>query len=190
MARPITYDEDAVIAAALNQFWAEGFNRSSVDTLVDGTGLNKHSLYQAFGGKSGLFLRALERYLERQSLRYLAVFEQRRGMAALHGYFDAVLRKPDPRGCLVANTAVELGESDPDSQRLITGYYNRLADCFAKAIDDGQQDGDIRADLDARDTAAWLVRAMQGLAVSTRLGTRQLPNAKAILALLATDTTQ
>jgi len=187
MARPITYDEEFVLNAALDQFWEEGFSRSSVDMLVDCTGLNKHSLYQAFGGKNGLFLRVLERYIHRRSRRYLAVFEQRRGLEALAGYFEVVLRKPDRRGCLVANTAVELGASEDDSRSLITRYYAELAACFQTAIEQGQRDGDIRAGLDARDTAEWLVRAMQGLAVSTRLGARPWPNAQAMLALLASD---
>lgn len=174
-----------MVTAALNQFWAAGFKGSSVDTLVGGTGLNKHSLYQAFGGKEGLFLRVLERYLSRYSLNYMAVFDQQRGFAALHDYFHAVLSQTEPRGCLVVNTAVELGDSDPDCQRLLTNYYNSLTDCLATAIEEGQQEGNIRAELDPRDTAVWLVRALQGLAVSSRLGSEQETSANSILALLA-----
>lgn len=187
MARPITYDEEFVLSAALDQFWAEGFSRSSVDMLVDCTGLNKHSLYQAFGGKNGLFQRVLERYIQRRSRRYLVAFEQQRGLAALRAYFESVLRKPDRRGCLVANTAIELGGGDGDCQRLIGDYYDELGRCFRTAIEQGQQDGAIRAGIDARGTAEWLVRAMQGLAVSTRLGARPWPEADAVLALLVDD---
>ena len=185
MGRPASYDAAAVEQAALEQFWAEGYKASSVDLLVAGTGLNKHSLYQAFGGKSGLFVRVLERYLTEYSQQFLGIFEQHRGYAALRKYLQAVLAEPDARGCLLVNAAVELGESDPACHRLVTGYYARLARCFADAIAAGQEDGDIRPELEPRATAAWLVSAMQGLAVNSRLGSPQRNAAKSLLALLA-----
>jgi TetR/AcrR family transcriptional regulator, transcriptional repressor for nem operon len=185
MGRPASYDATAVEQAALEQFWAEGYKTSSVDLLVAGTGLNKHSLYQAFGGKSGLFARVLERYLTDYSHTFLAVFEQHRGYAALRKYLQTVLSSRNPRGCLLVNAAIELGESDPACHRLITDYYERLERCFAEAIAAGQQDGDIRLELAPRATASWLVSAMQGVAVGSRLGSKQPAAAKSLLAILA-----
>jgi TetR/AcrR family transcriptional repressor of nem operon len=162
LGRPIEYDEEAVVGAALRQFWAHGYQGSSVDDLVGTSGLNKHSLYRAFGGKSGLFLRALQRCLSEYADRYLKIFERYEGLTALNAYFDAVMAKPDPRGC----------------------FYNRLANCFGEAIRQGQRAGSFRSDLDSRGTTRWLVRAVQGLGVSIRLGDRELPDARSILALL------
>lgn len=189
MGRPASYDATAVEQAALEQFWAEGYKASSVDLLIAGTGLNKHSLYQAFGGKSGLFARVLERYLVDFSQTFLDIFDRHRGYAALQKYLQAVLAKSDARGCLLVNAAVELGASDPAIHQLITNYYARLAQCFTEAIAAGQQDGDIRPELDPRATASWLVTAMQGLGVNSRLGAAQRNAAKSLLALLATATT-
>ena len=186
MARPIRYDEQAVVQTALEQFWQDGFNGCSVDALVDGTGLNKHILYQAFGGKNGLFRRALESYLQQYSHHYMAVFDSKRGLDALRDYFRAVLRNTDPRGCLVANTAVELGDADAACRRLLADYYDQLGARFARAIRQGQRDGCIRAELHARDTALWLVRATQGLAVAARLDAQASPAVNGLLALLAT----
>ena len=185
MGRPASYDATAVEQAALEQFWAEGYKASSVDLLVAGTGLNKHSLYQAFGGKSGLFARVLERYIAEYSQTFLSLFDRHRGIAALQKYLQAVLARSDARGCLVVNAAVELGESDPLCHQLITDYYARLAHCFAEAIAAGQQDGDIRPELDPRATASWLVTAMQGLAVNSRLGAKRRNAAKSLLTMLA-----
>lgn len=184
MGRPANYDTAAVEQAALEQFWAEGYKASSVDLLVAGTGLNKHSLYQAFGGKSGLFARVLERYLADYSHAFLAIFEQHRGYAALRAYLQAVLSSRNSRGCLLVNAATELGDSNPACHRLIADYYARLERCFADAIAAGQQDGDLRPELAPRATAAWLVSAMQGLAVGSRLGSKQPAAAKSLLAML------
>lgn len=184
MGRPVSYDEAAVVNAALDQFWTTGFRASSVDMLVDCTGLNKHSLYQTFGGKSGLFARVLERYIADYSQTFLTIFDNQRGLGALRKYFRAVTAKTDTRGCFVVNAAVELGDSDPDCHRLIADYYQRLTDCFAQAIAAGQQDGEIRAELEPRSTAAWLVSAVQGMAVNSRLGAAQRALPKSILAML------
>lgn len=184
MGRPVGYDEAAVVTAALDQFWEAGFKASSVDQLIAGTGLNKHSLYQAFGGKAGLFVRVLEEYLAGYTEKFLTIFERESGSAALRLFFQSVLADTDPRGCLVVNAAVELGESDPDVQRLITDYYAQMTRCFAVAIAQGQTAGHIRAALDPNASAVWLVRAVQGLAVSARLGTQAAAEVRAILALL------
>lgn len=172
MPRPIAYDAEQVLENALAQFWAEGFKRSSVDAIVAATALNKHSLYQAFGGKNGLFLQVLARYRDQQGQRYLGILDQQRGLAALRAYFDAVLDTADQRGCLLVNTAIELGGADPDCQRLLTDYYGRVAAAFARALRQGQADGDVRAGLDADATARWLLRMLQGLSVGARLGQR------------------
>lgn len=188
MARPVEYEEQAVVDAALEQFWSSGFTASSVDALVAGTALNKHSLYQNFGGKNGLFRRALERYLERYAQRYLEVFEQHQGLDALRRYFRAVLREHSERGCLLVNTAVELGGSDAGCQHLLNDYYDRVAGHFAAAIRAGQRAGTIRAELDARSSAGWLLHALQGLSVDMRLESPRRHSAESLLALLATPT--
>src|ERR1700751_334744 len=64
MARPRTFDEADVVAAARDEFWARGYAATSVDDLAAVTGLGKGSLYGAFGDKHGLFLRALDDYID------------------------------------------------------------------------------------------------------------------------------
>ena len=186
MARPASYDTERVLESALTQFWSSGFNGSSVDDLVDGTALNKHSLYQAFGGKKGLFLQAIERFLHKHSRHYLALLDDGAGMRALENYFSEVLRHTDERGCLLVNTAVELGAADPAIHKVITRYYQRLAKGFCGALQRGQADGSIRADLDPVSTADWLLHATQGLSVNARLQTRSRCQPDSLLGLLGT----
>ena len=184
MGRPVSYDEDAVVNAALGQFWAAGFSACSIDALVGATGLNRHSLYQSFGGKSGLFTRVLERYLDDYSRALLTIFDRYTGVTALKRYFRAALSGFDGRGCLVANTAVELGDAEPAVHQLIAAYYGQVARCLVRAITQAQAAGDLRAELAPRATAWWLVRALHGLAVGARLGGQPALSADALLALL------
>ena len=65
MGRPREFDEDGVLERALHVFWRLGYEATSVTDLMEATGLAKGSLYKAFGDKRSLFLKALDRYLER-----------------------------------------------------------------------------------------------------------------------------
>lgn len=170
MPRPIAYDTEQVLESALVQFWEEGFKRSSVDAIVAATALNKHSLYQSFGGKNGLFLQVLARYRDQYGQRCLDILDRNHGLAALRDYFNQVLGRVEHRGCLLINTAIELGNADPDCQRLLTDYYDRIATAFARALRQGQAEGSVRAGLDPDATARWLLRTLQGLSVGARLG--------------------
>jgi TetR/AcrR family transcriptional repressor of nem operon len=184
MARPVEYQSGEVIGAALDEFWSTGYSRCSVDALLAATSLNRHSLYQSFGGKKGLFRQALERYLTEYSERALALLDAPDGLTALRRYFQYVIDNADVRGCLVANTAVELGEDDRDCQALIEAYYARLQQAFAAAIESGQQARQVRADLPATAVAQLLVHAAQGLSVSARLGTLHRVRVDELLAFL------
>ena len=64
MPRPPEYNRIDVVNAAMQVFWAEGYESSSIQKLLSAMGLNRGSLYAAFGDKEGLFLEALDMYVE------------------------------------------------------------------------------------------------------------------------------
>ena len=192
MARPIQYDRDAVTAKAMTVFWQEGFNGSSVDKLVQATGLNKHSLYKAFDGKDGLFRSCLERYIEREAAPFFDILADNNGLQSIRSYFELVHEQDDGnsgRGCMVANTAVELGASHEVVHTLIDDYYDRLATLLSQAIEQGQADKQIKSDINTLDTAKWLVHIVQGLAMSYRFHSSVMGDIEALLALIATHPT-
>jgi TetR/AcrR family transcriptional repressor of nem operon len=177
--RPIGYERGEVVQGAMAQFWARGFGASDVDTLTQATGLNRHSLYKAFGGKRGLFLDALRHYVEDVSAVYANVLETGDGLADIVAYFERITRGEgapeaargfDQRGCLLVNTAIELGRSDPQVAELLDAYYARIECAFAGLIRRGQDKGTIRRDLDPLVMARWLRVTGQGLSVSSRIG--------------------
>lgn len=184
MPRTVEYDPEEVVRTSVEHFRDRGYSGSSIEALVSATGLNRHSLYGAFGGKEGLFLKALERYMETYSLAHLGVFERKTGLAALTGYFEAVFSQVNPNGCLVVNTVMEVEHLPPEFRRVIRSYYRKLSSSFSKAIAQGQATGEIRADIDADTLAEWLVRAMQGITVSARVGFGRTPSPASLLGLL------
>ena len=64
MSRPCAYDRDEMLCRATALFWERGFSNTSVDDIVQATGVNRSSLYTAFADKNALFLASLEHYLE------------------------------------------------------------------------------------------------------------------------------
>jgi TetR/AcrR family transcriptional repressor of nem operon len=166
--------------AALS-FWEQGFADCDVETLTKAAGVNRHSLYQAFGGKGGLFLQALGFYLDRVAAPYIALLEGGTGLEELVAYFEIAsgglnntgvsdVQGYDNRGCLIANTVAEMGRSNPQVNAIVDHYYSRAKNAFAALITRGQAAGSIRSDLDPDAASQWLLLTSQGMSVSARLG--------------------
>src|ERR1700754_1772563 len=110
MARPRKFDEETVLAAVVEAFWANGYEATSTRDLVRRTGLAQPSLHNAFGDKRNLFRRALGTYsrmiLRKEMVRLESSLSPR---AAIATYFDNVIDSTVNdrlrRGCLVVNTA-------------------------------------------------------------------------------------
>ncbi len=199
--RPVTYDRDAVVDGAMIEFWARGFTTSDVERLTQAAGLNRHSLYKSFGGKRGLFLEALRRYVDEVAAAYVAMLESGTGLDDLLAYFERISGAQgqasdhapqgfDHRGCFLVNTAIELGRTDPDVAALLDAYYARIEEGFAGLIRRGQAHGSIRGDLDPQITARWLRVTGQGLSVSSRIGAMPQDLAQMMRLALAPMTTQ
>lgn len=176
MARPARYDREAVVEAAMRGFWEQGYAGCDVETLTRRAGVNRHSLYGAFGGKAGLFRAALAHYVAHVTAPYLAILEGGAGLDDLVRYFDAVAGDAgagggyDRRGCLVTNSIAELGDSDAEVAAIIAAYHGRVERAFADLVRRGQARGSIRAGLDPVAVARWLRMTTQGISVAARFG--------------------
>jgi AcrR family transcriptional regulator len=189
--RPRQFNPDEVLDRAVEVFWERGYAGASLDDLTGAMGLNRPSVYAAFGGKQALFLAALDRYgatLGRQPLdAMLREPDPVEGMRAfLVAVIELAMRGPVPRGCLIACVASEAATCDPDARERVR-----------QAIADTE--GAIAAYLEARQAAGTEVTAlahvlasvMQGLAIRARAGVprNELERvAAATLALLARQT--
>ena len=155
-------------------FWRQGYEATSVQQLVEATGLNRASLYNAFGDKHGLFLAAVDRYLESVSCSRLTALEaDGPAFSALRGYFDELIAFSlgDGRrlGCLITNTAIELAPHDPACEARLRDGLARVEDAFYQLIRRAQRQGEIDPARDARALARFLLGLVQGLRVLARL---------------------
>ncbi|MFF5081583.1 TetR/AcrR family transcriptional regulator [Actinoplanes sp. NPDC000266] len=167
MARPRGFDEKQVLDAVRDQFWDAGYAATSLEDLMRVSGLGKGSLYAAFGDKHQLFLRALHSYTHdnHDHLRQ-ALAEAPRAVDALRKILEPGTR----RGCLMANSTLELGNADPEvldhAHRTYETSTALIGDCVARA----QREGDLPAGADPIALARALLAAQQGLLFMSRTG--------------------
>src|SRR4051812_28497699 len=105
MARPRAFDLEVAVDSALHVFWAKGYEGASLDDLTAAMGINRPSLYAAFGSKEALFRRAIDRYVTTYGAGITAALEADTAREAvartLRAYADAAGRPGCPAGCFM-----------------------------------------------------------------------------------------
>ena len=173
MGRKKTYDRDDLIERAMEMFRDTGFAGTSTQMLTEGLEVNRYSLYAEFGSKQALFDAALERYDEENIERNFGPLESPgagiREIRALLDFFGSAGEGPAlGRGCLLCNTAVELGPNDPSGAGYVQRYFQRLSKAFYAALENAQGEGDLRPSVDLEEEASFFTASVLGLFVMLR----------------------
>jgi TetR/AcrR family transcriptional repressor of nem operon len=171
VARTREFDLEAAVEGAMGAFRRKGYEGTSVQDLVDATGVGRGSLYAAFGSKEGLYRAAVDRYRERFATPLVEVL--RRGdepvrevvRAALTGVVDDIVRDGNRQSCLIVSAATERVRHDTETARRVSATTQELEDALTEVVGRGQAAGEISGARDARDVARFLVMTMQGLKV-------------------------
>ncbi|KOY15095.1 TetR/AcrR family transcriptional regulator [Paenibacillus xylanivorans] len=170
MVRQREFDTDKALEAAMQIFWDKGFEATSLSDLTTAMGIQRPSLYAAFGDKKELFETALRRYTTlhaaqvRSRLQHTSSVKE--AFRALFEHIGAEGDVTDPRhGCFCINTMVELAPHDPKFAVLTREHQMYLAAIFKQTIERGQGTGELSDDLDAIALSKSLVVSMIGLTV-------------------------
>ena len=175
LGRPREFDIDEAVEDAIEVFRSHGYHGTSVQDLIDGTGLARGSLYKAFHDKRTLFLTALDHYTA-ASLQRVADGLASPGSArvaireTLLGYARRAAAQQGRRGCLLTAAAMEMMPEDAEVSALITRMFRRLEDLFAAAVIRGQAAGEVPRHYDERAIARQLLCTIQGLRVLGKTG--------------------
>lgn len=168
--RPRIFDEEAVLDTLTDVFWDKGYEATSMADILSATGLNKSSLYNAFGSKRDLFRRILDRYVERrmEGFAEMAEANPQPGLESLHAFLDAVFEF-GRAGCLAVNTTTELGTTDPVVSALAKTYRDRIRDALQKVVMVATQAASPGSAL-TRMRTEMLLGFLLGYAVAARTG--------------------
>ena len=167
------FDVDQTLNRAMEAFWAHGFEATSMQDLVDATGVNRASLYATYGDKRDLFLAALRKYdsgVRHRLLEELAARELPLGAiaAVFDKFIDQVTRPSGNWGCFLINSALELAPHDQEVADLVNGAQDDIEAFFLAMIRKGQNQGAVSSGLDARELARAGLVSLLGLVVMIR----------------------
>lgn len=194
MARPREFDEATVLEAAMNCFWAQGFEQTSVRDLAEQMGITGASLYNAFGDKRSLYRQAFVHYLAQTVRDRVARLEQLPPAQAIRTFFDEIIERSvddeQRRGCMLINAALELAPYDPEFQQLVAEEMTFIEAFFRRCALAGQKDGSITDARSAEELATSLLSVLIGIRVLARTRPQREVlegAANGILGLLQTD---
>jgi len=173
MARTKEFEPLAALDAATELFWRKGYEAASMRELLDAMGIGRGSFYDTFGDKHSLFLSALDRFQEVRTSWAEDVLRGE-GLDGIEEVFrrslDGLFQFQPRRGCLLANSAVELAPHDPEVAARISDYIRRTEDAFEGALVRARDRGEMPSDSDPRALARFLVNTLHGLRVLARAG--------------------
>ncbi|MFC7382835.1 TetR/AcrR family transcriptional regulator [Sphaerisporangium rhizosphaerae] len=170
MARVREFDTEAALEAAMSAFRRRGYEGTSVQDLVDATGVGRGSLYAAFGSKEGLYLAVMDRYRERYAIPLVELLGSgapARDLirAVLVGVVDEIVHDGERLSCLIVSATTERLPHDPDVAKRVRATTASLDDALTEAIRQAQASGQVAGARDARDLAGFLLATVHGLRV-------------------------
>ncbi|WP_028543291.1 TetR/AcrR family transcriptional regulator [Paenibacillus taiwanensis] len=192
MARTREFDEEKVLDAAMQLFWEKGYEATSLSDLTARMGIQRPSIYSAFGDKKELFEAALRKYTMSRASDVRARLQSHSSVKeAFSTFFEDVISEEyvgdRSRGCFCINTMVELAPHDEKFEILTREHQMYLAVIFQETIERGIQSGELEATVDARALSQALIISLIGLTVMMKSRPQRafVDNAvKATLALL------
>jgi TetR/AcrR family transcriptional repressor of nem operon len=188
MARQKEFDPDTALARAVEVFWRKGYEATSMQDLVDEMGVHKRSMYDTYGDKRSLFLRAMARYadLEEEAAREM-VRRADSPVKALRQLLESSIyvKSGQPPGCLMVNCATEVAPHDAEVASRVRAHFQFSERLLAEVIAAGQADGSIDASMDAVDAARHIFNAWLSVRIQVRTGIGRPALARVIDSALA-----
>lgn len=190
MARPAQFERDDVLEKAMQAFWDQGYNATSMASLVDATSLKPGSIYAAFDSKEGLFLAALDHYAQQSVARIKrALADADTPLQGIRGFFLNMVKEAAGvragRSCLLVNTVLEISRQNEMVQKRVNRHLADIEALFLHALKTAQANGELLPDKDPKALAAFLMTSIWGLRVLG--GTKPAPaRTKAVVKQLLT----
>lgn len=172
MGRCKEFDENEVLRKAMELFWEKGYEKTSMNELVEHMEIHRKSLYDTFGDKRSLYLKAIDLYGQNSVARLKAISPK--GSTAtdtLRKIFDFMIAKngDSTLGCFFVNAATEMAPCDPEVEDKLKKAFQQAEDYLKEILQQGQDAGEFTRAYSAADLAELLHNAMLGIRVLARI---------------------
>ena len=176
MARPVEFDENKVLTNAMEQFWREGYEASSVQKLLDCTGINRGTLYNSFGDKDTFFKSCVDHYNKVVEKQIAASLKNSKlgPWEAIEAYFDEtvlnVTNKHRSMGCLLVNSVCESINYDKEMRKVVRGSLATIRKALLARLKEAHKNRKVKKGVSAEFAADVLMNSLHGMRVNSRDG--------------------
>jgi TetR/AcrR family transcriptional regulator, copper-responsive repressor len=174
--RPRQYDPDQALEKAAESFWKNGYAATSLDDLAAATGMNRPSLYAAFGDKSALYLKTLQRYLRQSRAKSLEILADSPSLRIfLRRFYEAALDiyragGDEARGCYSISTAPAQAVTDPAVREFLAASISGTDAFLSAVISKARERGEVPSNADPATLAQIATATLHTIAVRSRVG--------------------
>ena len=171
--KSLTPRNEDIVERAMHLFWRRGYKKTSVEDLIQDAGVNRFSLYETFGGKHGLYLKALDKYRDDVFLKRMDQIDHyENGLVGIKEYFESLEQfLIDSEGnftCLMMNSQIELVPKDKKVAKKVSFYFEKMEATFSRALARAKNAGDLAENTNINDLAKLLTGSAQGMCVMSK----------------------
>jgi AcrR family transcriptional regulator len=174
VGRPRAFDEEAVLGRAAEVFWRHGYEGASLSALTSAMGINRPSLYAAFGNKEQLFQRAFARYHEIQVAGARAALDRPTAYAAVKSFLragaDGLTTGDHPAGCLSIQGGLACSPENTRISEILAAGRAATEAALVERLSRAAEEGDLPDGVDARALARFVMALSEGHAVHAAAG--------------------
>jgi TetR/AcrR family transcriptional regulator, transcriptional repressor for nem operon len=172
--RPQEFDRETALGKAMDLFWSQGYEATGMQALTEHMGISRQSLYNTFGDKHSLLKEAIGHY-NQQLCNYwseilLASGSPLKNMDRFFEVMETYTQAKNFRGCLMANTALEMGNRDPVIQKLLKKGGAQLDKLIEETLNKAVQNGELENSVDTSSMARFILNNIRGVMVTKKGG--------------------
>jgi TetR/AcrR family transcriptional repressor of nem operon len=167
------FNPEVALSKAMEVFWARGYKAASLSELLEHMGIGKKSLYDTFGNKRSLFLKALEYYAQTE---VQSIQDQLLASGSPLANLEQILQNlqqrhslPRSQGCMLGTNIADFDTDDIEIASVVCHHLQRLEDAYCTVIDRAQKAGEISSAINSRNVARMLLCTTQGMALLGRV---------------------
>ncbi|WP_277758119.1 TetR/AcrR family transcriptional regulator [Pseudomonas sp. A34-9] len=175
--RPRAYDPQTALQQALGVFWNTGYSGASLDSIATAAGMNRPSLYAAFGDKHALYIKALDQYWDTaHAAMQAALTDSSLTLAqALRGFYEGQLAiyfsgDGQPRGCFAIGTATTEAVEDPEIRNVLSARLSQLDADLEARLQTAIDAGELKPDSDLAALAVITSSLLHSISIRARAG--------------------